>query len=90
MIDYSANKIHRTIVQENGEYDKVGDTADFTGNLNTQLNFTFYFNDGGSYSMFAKYKYKDDTEYATFTSTTDGLSNELQSISAYSIKKYFE
>lgn len=90
LIDYSANKIHRTIVQENGEYDKVGDTADFTGNLNTQLNFTFYFNDGGSYSMFAKYKYKDDTEYATFTSTTDGLSNELQSISAYSIKKYFE
>lgn len=90
LIDTANKQIHRVTVSESGQVDGSPMVATYSGDMNSRIDFTFTDTSGTTYPMSAHYKYKDFHSTAIFNSETDGISNNLENITAYNVKKYFE
>ncbi|MCK1246449.1 hypothetical protein MX112_05810 [Streptococcus uberis] len=90
LIDTANKQIHRVTVSESGQVDGSPMVATYSGDMNSRIDFTFTDTSGTTYPMSAHYKYKDFHSTAIFNSETDGISNKLENITAYNVKKYFE
>lgn len=90
LIDTVNKQIYRVSVYKSGKVDGTPDVTTYSGDMNSRIDFTFIFSDGTTYPMSAHYKYKDHNSHAIFNGESDGISNELENVTAYEVKKYFE
>lgn len=86
---YLIDKNNKTIKKVNTSENYV-DSATYTGDMDTRIDFTFNFSDGGSYPMSAHHKYSGMDQFAIFIGENDGIKNQLEKIDAYEVKYYFE
>lgn len=79
------------ITKYDNEESAVVTTASYTGDMNTAIDFTFDFGEGGSYSMHAYNKYNGlPKSGAIFTGVNDGISNKASYLEdSYGIAKKY-
>lgn len=79
------------ITKYDNEENAVVTTASYTGDMNTAIDFTFDFGEGGSYSMHAYNKHNGLPKFgAIFTGVNDGISNKASYLEdSYGIAKKY-
>lgn len=91
---YLIDKINHT-VKKVGIYDDSEEhfieTATYTGDMDTRIEFTFIYGENDRYPMFVYHKYAGMDNYAVFVGAEDHLDNKGKKVDVYQLsKKYFE